>query len=103
MNFISMQETLKWWWAYYISKREVEKMKKNMKKVPIIQKKSELYHKNQNKEAELFINYELENYNIQENDWLIQKDNNKNWNNKSWLKKLIYSIKNLFLNIFDGN
>jgi hypothetical protein len=39
-------------------------MKKNMKKVPIIQKKSELYHKNQNKEADLFIENELERSNI---------------------------------------
>lgn len=99
-----MQETLRWWWAYYISKREIEKMKKNMKKVPIIQEKSELYHKNQNNEAELFIDHELKkSSNIQESNVFIQKDNNKDWTSKQWLKKFIHNIKTLFLNIFNGD
>ncbi len=98
-----MQETLKWWWAYYISRREIEKMKKNMKKVPIIQKKSELYHKNQNKEADLFIDNELEISNIILWDELIKK-NISNKTNNIWLrKKLIYKVKNLFFNVFNGN
>lgn len=98
-----MQETLKWWWAYYISRREIEKMKKNMKKVPIIQKKSELYHKNQNKEADLFIENELERSNIIAWDMLIKK-NISNKTNNVWLRNnLIYKLKNLFFNIFNGN
>lgn len=98
-----MQEILKWWWAYYISRREIEKMKKNMKKVPIIQKKSELYHKNQNKEADLFIENELERSNIIAWDMLIKK-NISNKANNVWLRNnLIYKLKNLFFNIFNGN
>lgn len=35
-----------------LSKREIEKMKKNMKKVPIIQIKSDIYHDKEVLEAE---------------------------------------------------
>ena len=48
-----------------------------MKKVPIIQKKSELYHKNQDKEADLFINKSLENINTQEDKISIIKNINR--------------------------
>ncbi len=86
-----MEEILKWWWKYYISKKEIE----NMKKVPIIQKKSELYHKNQDKEADLFINKSLENIDAQEDKISIIKNIDWYWN-KLWLRnKLIYRIKNL--------
>ncbi|MFZ2151069.1 MAG: hypothetical protein WAU85_03370 [Candidatus Absconditicoccaceae bacterium] len=98
-----MQETLKGGGAYYISKREIEKMKKNMKKVPIIQKRSELYHKNQNNEAESFINNELEKTNIEESTLITQNKINKKLD-KQWRRsKLIYSINNLFFKIFNGN
>ena len=36
----------------HLSKREIEKMKKNMKKVPVIQFKSDIYHKKEEEEAE---------------------------------------------------
>lgn len=36
----------------HLSKREIEKMKKNMKKVPIIQIKSDVYHDKEILEAE---------------------------------------------------
>lgn len=86
-----MEEILKWWWKYYISKKEIE----NMKKVPIIQKKSELYHKNQDKEADLFINKSLENINTQEDKISIIKNINRYWNNVWLWNRLIYRIKNL--------
>lgn len=36
----------------HISPKDIEKMKKNMKKVPIIESKSDLYHLKEEKEAE---------------------------------------------------
>lgn len=35
-----------------MSPREIEKMKKNMKKAPIIKLKSDIYHKHEEEEAE---------------------------------------------------
>jgi len=40
------------WHKKYISKKEIEKMKKNMKKVPVISLKSDIYHKKEVEEAE---------------------------------------------------
>lgn len=40
----------------YVSRRELEKIKKNMKKVPEIQKKSNEYHKRQAEKAEEELN-----------------------------------------------
>lgn len=40
------------WGKRYISSSEIQKMKKNMRKVPIIQKKSEQYHEHEESEAE---------------------------------------------------
>lgn len=42
------------WWSHpkHLSKKEIEKMKKNMKKVPIIQSKSDNYHIKEEIEAE---------------------------------------------------
>jgi hypothetical protein len=36
----------------HISKKEIETMKKNMKKVPIIETKADIYHLKEEKEAE---------------------------------------------------
>jgi len=47
-----------------------------MKKVPIIQKKAEKYHKNQNEEAELFINQSLKNSDIPTIKKNISQNNN---------------------------
>lgn len=42
------------WWVYKqrISKKEIETMKKNMKKVPIIQSKANIYHIKEEIEAD---------------------------------------------------
>ena len=42
------------WWGYtqHISRKEIEKMKKNMKKVPVIQLKTEIYHTKEVNEAD---------------------------------------------------
>lgn len=41
-------------WSYkqYISPKDLEKMKKNMKKVPIIESKADRYHLKEEQEAE---------------------------------------------------
>lgn len=36
----------------YITPKEIEKMRKNMKKVPIIQSKADMYHRQEEQEAE---------------------------------------------------
>jgi hypothetical protein len=36
----------------HISKKEIEEMKKNMKKVPVISLKGDIYHEREEKEAE---------------------------------------------------
>lgn len=45
------------WGVYkqHISRREIENMKKNMKKVPIIQLKTEIYHNKEAEEAETIL------------------------------------------------
>jgi len=98
-----MEESLRWWWSYYVSKREIEKMRKNMKKVPIIQKKSELYHKNQDQEAELFIDDSLKNAII--SDYKVWVDNNiDNYWHNIWLRnKIISKIKNLLFKKHNGD
>jgi hypothetical protein len=52
-------------------------MRKNMKKVPVIQKKSEIYHKNQDKEAESFIDNSLENEVLKQSDTTTNGNNNE--------------------------
>jgi len=98
-----MEETLRWWWTYYASKKEIEKMKKNMKKLPVIQKKAEIYHKEQVNEAEKFINNAFEDDNIETTKNLII-DNVYKYQYIIWLRnKLIYRIKNLLFKKSNGN
>lgn len=77
-----------------ISGREIENMKKNMKKVPIIQKKSQEYHILQEIEADEFIK---NNINVLDNVKIENKYEQKN--NLDILSKIIKKIKNLFKNI----
>lgn len=98
-----MDEILTWWWKYYLSRRDIEKMKKNMKKVPIIQKKAEKYHKNQNEEAELFINQSLKNSDIPTIKKNISQNNNDTISKEWFRKKLIHYINNLLSNKPNGN
>ncbi len=96
-----MDEILRWWWSFFISRRDVENMKKNMKKVPIIQKKAEKYHTYQNEEAESFINQSLKNNDIDTISKHVIQTNNVY---KSWFRKnIVYYVKNLFSNIYHGN
>lgn len=98
-----MEETLRWGWSYHASKREIERMRKNMKKVPIIQEKAEIYHQYQDKEAELFIDNSL--INTKEDSVHTEITENSNETQKKiWLRKrLIYKIKSLLFKRFYGN
>ncbi len=51
------------WGTYkqYISPKEIEKMKKNMKKVPIIESKAHQYHLKEEQEAEELLSQLHEN------------------------------------------
>ncbi len=98
-----MEERLKWWWSYHLSKREIEMMRKNMKKVPLIKQKSEDYHKNQYEEAESFIDKSMTYY----DDYITNKEIGENkfiYPYKIWfIKKIIYKIKNLLFKKSHGN
>lgn len=47
------------WGKRYISQAEIQKMKKNMRKVPTIHNKGERYHQQEEQEAEKIINEQL--------------------------------------------
>jgi len=46
-------------WQRHLSQAEIQKMKKNMKKVPCIHEKGERYHEQEEQEAENIINEQL--------------------------------------------
>lgn len=50
-----VNESFSGWGNVYLSRSHIKNMKKNMRKVPIIQTKSELYHMWEDKEAEKII------------------------------------------------
>jgi hypothetical protein len=66
-------------------------MKKNMKKVPIIQKKSDIYHQNQDIQADLFIEKSLTKVNVDESKIDIIKNNNL-YSKNNIFKKIKYLI-----------
>ena len=74
-----------------------------MKKVPVIEKKAEIYHQNQDKEAEIFIDNALNVDNINKQTILVVKDTDGQNKEISLLKKLIYKIKDLLFKKSDGN
>ncbi len=62
----------RWGGTKHTSYREIQEMKKNMQKVPTIQKKSEQYHKKEEQDAEKILNMVDE----EEEKWpIIPKDN----------------------------
>ncbi len=76
----------------YLSPKELEKMKKNMKKVPVIQLKSDIYHNQEANEAEKIL-WKIPTTNTetipipetQQQDWLISK---------------LYSLRQRFISLF---
>lgn len=96
-----------WWWKMWISKKEIENMKKNMKKVPIIQLKSDIYHKSEEVNAEKIINKVTEATETSRvsKDWNNVKNLKKesklvvdNWNKKNWFYKLIDRVWKILFN-----
>lgn len=74
-----------------------------MKKVPLIQKKSEEYHKNQNIQADEFIDKSLDTKEeVSRIEPVVDVDNKKN--TKIWFRKLLINkIKSLLLKNKNGN
>ena len=80
-------------WGIYkqhISSREIEKMKKNMKKVPVIQLKTEIYHNKESNEADILLKKLPQEK--------IQQTNNGNIVDSQlpWYKKILPYIYHLF-------
>ena len=48
-----------WWNPRPLSKRELERMKKIMRRVPVLKKKHDEYHETEEKEADSFFSKEL--------------------------------------------
>jgi len=84
-------------WGNYkqqISRKEIEKMKKNMKKVPVIQLKTEIYHNKEIHEAEKI----LENISsLQTESNLI---NNQLINKNTWYISKFISLRKRFISLF---
>jgi len=76
----------------HLSQAEIQKMKKNMRKVPVIQEKSERYHEVEDKEADQFINEQLHN-----EQWIINKEQWRIINNNKKIP-LLKRIKNRIQN-----
>jgi len=78
-------------------------MKKNMQKVPIIQKKSDVYHKKQDEEADIFIEKSLKNQNLQNENRNYYDGYDKKTTSYSFLEKIFKKIKDLLLKIKNDN
>ena len=84
------------WWqngTLSLSKTHIKNMKRNMRKVPIIQIKSDLYHKKEDIDAEKIISK------IEDTPGNLKVDNSlvKNtWNEGTRIEKILWIIKDLF-------
>ena len=82
-----MTEHYYWWWngVKRLSRAEIRKMKENMQKTPLVQEKSNKYHRLEEEKAENLLNsivnetdnISKDNVNIKENEekklWIIDK------------------------------
>ena len=80
-----MSEQYYWWWnsVKKLSRSEIRKMKENMQKTPLVQEKSNKYHRIEEEKAENLLKSiidetEQRNNNLKEEEeqkklWLIQK------------------------------
>jgi len=80
-----MSEQYYWWWnsVRRLSRSEIRKMKENMQKTPLVQEKSNKYHRIEEEKAENLLKSiidetEQRNNNLKEEEeqkklWLIQK------------------------------
>lgn len=81
------------WGTYkqHISKREIERMKKNMRKVPAIQTKKETYHNKEVNEAEKI----LKNISTEEIQTINTSITQEIY--LPWYKKIFQHIRNYFI------
>ena len=85
------------WWRRWLPPSEIQKMKKNMKKVPIIQEKSEKYHLTEEEEAERIIKERLANHEMINDKWEMSNVGFWMLNEKrSRWEKAINRIKKIF-------
>ena len=80
-----MSEQYYWWWnsVRRLSRSEIRKMKENMKKTPLVQEKSNIYHRLEEEKAENLLksiideteqgSNNIKEYEEQEKLWLIQR------------------------------
>lgn len=80
-----MSEQYYWWWnsVKKLSRSEIRKMKENMKKTPLVQEKSNIYHRLEEEKAENLLksiideteqgSNNIKEYEEQEKLWLIQR------------------------------
>ena len=80
-----MSEQYYWWWnsVRKLSRSEIKKMKENMKKTPLVQEKSNIYHRLEEEKAENLLksiideteqgSNNIKEYEEQEKLWLIQR------------------------------
>ncbi len=79
-----------WWYKQHISRREIEKMKKNMKKVPVIQLKKEIYHDHEIYEAEKILQQIDQEENLKIPIIPLPQQH------LPWYKKILHSIYHYF-------
>lgn len=90
-----INESFSWWGGgLYISKSHIKNMKKNMRKVPIIQTKSDIYHSKEDEEAEDIISGidKIPSATITTENALSEVNMTK----KNLFEKIITKLKNLF-------
>ena len=78
-----MSEQYYWWWngVKRLSKSEIRRMKENMQKTPLVQEKSNKYHRLEEQKAEKLLNNIVEEINITDNNKVIEENTDK----KLWL------------------
>ena len=88
-----------WGHKKYISQKEIEHMKKNMKKVPIISLKSDIYHKKEIQEAEHILE-EIPQIKTEQENTSENNNNTHNKNYKKWRISKIRSLREHFISLF---
>ena len=78
----------------HISRKEIENMKKNMKQVPVIQLKTEIYHTNEINEAEKI----LGNISSLPSEPSISSSQTKK--TSTWYISKLYSLLHRFISLF---
>lgn len=83
--------------SLYLSKTYIKKMKNNMRKVPIIQEKADIYHKIEKTEADKILeNVDENEVNLVESPVQISEEKVNYEQDNNWLRKIISRIKTLF-------